>query len=77
MIYKSISIRKAVQMIEERELLLPHIQRSFVWKQDRNNNQVKRFLDSIMRGYPLIPCYSGKHVMIFRFADLWKTIKRV
>ncbi len=50
--YESMSIRKAVQMIEERKLLLPHIQRPFVWKQDRTNNQVKRFMDSIMRGYP-------------------------
>ena len=39
-------------MIEEKKLLLPHIQRPFVWKQDRNNNQVKRFMDSILRGYP-------------------------
>lgn len=46
------TIKKAVQMIDEGKLLLPHIQRPFVWKQDRNNNQVKRFFDSIMRGYP-------------------------
>lgn len=50
--YENMSIRKAVQLIEERKLLLPHIQRPFVWKQDRNNNQVKRFMDSVMRGYP-------------------------
>lgn len=50
--YENISIRKAVQLIEERKLLLPHIQRPFVWKQDRNNNQVRRFMDSIMREYP-------------------------
>lgn len=50
--YESISIKKAVQMIDEKKLLLPHIQRPFVWKQDRNNNQVKRFLDSILREYP-------------------------
>jgi hypothetical protein len=50
--YENISIKKAMQMIEEKKLLLPHIQRPFVWKQDRNNNQVKRFMDSIMRGYP-------------------------
>jgi len=50
--YESISIRKAVQFIEDKKLLLPHIQRPFVWKQDRNNNQVKRFMDSIMREYP-------------------------
>lgn len=39
-------------MIGEKKLLLPHIQRPFVWKQDRNNNQVKRFFDSVLRGYP-------------------------
>ena len=50
--YESISIRKAAQWIEDRKLLLPHIQRPFVWRQDRNNNQVKRFMDSIMREYP-------------------------
>jgi len=46
------SIRKAMQRIDENELLLPHIQRPFVWKQDRNHNQVKRFFDSILRDYP-------------------------
>lgn len=46
------TIKKAVQMIDEGALMLPHIQRPFVWKQDRQNNQVKRFFDSIMRGYP-------------------------
>ncbi len=50
--YESMSIKKAVQMIDEKKLLLPHIQRPFVWKQDGNNNQVKRFLDSILREYP-------------------------
>ena len=28
-------------MIDEGALMLPHIQRPFVWKQDRQNNQVK------------------------------------
>lgn len=46
------SIKKAIHMIDDKELLLPHIQRPFVWKQDKNNNQVKRFFDTIMRGYP-------------------------
>lgn len=50
--YESMSIKKAVQMIDEGDLILPHIQRPFVWKQDQNNNQVKRFFDSILRGYP-------------------------
>jgi hypothetical protein len=50
--YKSMTIRKAIQQIDERELLLPHIQRPFIWKQDKNHNQVKRFFDSILRDYP-------------------------
>jgi hypothetical protein len=50
--YESMSIRKAIQLISERDLLLPHIQRPFVWKQDRTHNQVQRFFDSIMRAYP-------------------------
>ena len=51
--YESVSVKKAVQLIDENELLLPHIQRPFIWKQDRNNNQVKRFFDSLMRDYPI------------------------
>ncbi|HEX76882.1 MAG TPA: DUF262 domain-containing protein [Dehalococcoidia bacterium] len=50
--YESMTIRKAVQMMDERKLLLPHIQRPFVWKQDRTHNQVKKFFDSVLRGYP-------------------------
>ncbi|MGZ4864497.1 MAG: DUF4268 domain-containing protein [Halobacteriota archaeon] len=46
------TIRKAIQQIDEKELLLPHIQRPFIWKQDKNHNQVKRFFDSILRDYP-------------------------
>ena len=50
--YESMTIRKAVQQIDNKELMLPHIQRPFVWKQDKNHNQVKRFFDSILRDYP-------------------------
>ena len=50
--YERMTIKKAIQMIDEKELLLPHIQRPFVWKQDVNNNQTKRFFDSILREYP-------------------------
>jgi len=39
--YESMSIKKVMLMIDDKELLLPHIQRPFVWKQDKNNNQVK------------------------------------
>src|SRR4030042_2487005 len=47
--YESMSIKKAVEMIDGKQLLLPHIQRPFVWKYD----QVKGFFDSIMREYPI------------------------
>lgn len=50
--YESVSIRKAMKQIEDNKYFLPHIQRPFVWKQDRNNNQVRKYFDSIMRGYP-------------------------
>ena len=73
--YESISIRKAVQMIEERKLLLPHIQRPFVWKQDRNNNQVKRFMDSIMREYPfntLLFWKTRDDIQVRRFVEDYK-----
>ena len=36
------TIKKAVNEISEKVWFLPHIQRSFVWKYDRNNNQIKR-----------------------------------
>jgi len=51
--YESITIRKAINEIADNKWFLPHIQRSFVWKCDKNNNQIKRFLDSILRGYPI------------------------
>ncbi len=73
--YESMSIRKAVQMIEERKLLLPHIQRPFVWKQDRTNNQVKRFMDSIMRGYPfgtLLFWKTRDDIQVRRFVEDYK-----
>jgi len=51
--YESRTIRKAVNEIADQKWFLPHIQRSFVWKYERNNNQIKRFFDSILRGYPI------------------------
>lgn len=51
--YESRTIRKTVNEIAEKKWFLPHIQRSFVWKYERNNNQIKRFFDSILRGYPI------------------------
>jgi len=51
--YESRTIRKAVNEIADKKWFLPHIQRPFVWKYERNNNQIKRFFDSILRGYPI------------------------
>ena len=73
--YESMSIRKAVQMIDEKKLLLPHIQRPFVWKQDRTNNQVRRFMDSIMRGYPFSTLLFWKtrdDIQVRRFVEDYK-----
>ena len=59
-------------MIDEKKLLLPHIQRPFVWKQDKNNNQVKCFLDSVLRGYPfgtLLFWITRDDIQIRRFID--------
>jgi len=51
--YESRTIRKAINEIADKKWFLPHIQRPFVWKYERNNNQIKRFFDSILRGYPI------------------------
>jgi len=43
------SIHNVLNQIKNDEIVLPSIQRNFVWSQDR----IKRLLDSIMRGYPI------------------------
>ncbi|MCW3998883.1 MAG: DUF262 domain-containing protein [Candidatus Bathyarchaeota archaeon] len=66
--YESMSMRHAVEMIDEKKLLLPHIQRPFVWKYD----QVKGFFDSIMREYPintLLFWRTREEVQIRKFID--------
>jgi hypothetical protein len=45
----AITIAEAVKKIQRRELMLPAIQRSFVWSDD----QIARLFDSILRGYPI------------------------
>ena len=70
--YESMTIRKAVQMMDERRLLLPHIQRPFVWKQDRTHNQVKKFFDSVLRRYPFstfLFWITGDDIQVRRFVD--------
>ncbi|MBC8262506.1 MAG: DUF262 domain-containing protein, partial [Anaerolineales bacterium] len=49
MSYDSITISTAMRRIGNSELVLPAIQRDFVWSPDR----IYRFLDSLMRGYPI------------------------
>lgn len=45
----AITIQKALELIHEREYLLPAIQREFVWKTE----QIERLFDSILSGYPI------------------------
>jgi hypothetical protein len=49
MSYKPKSLFRMLEAIEQSELLLPHIQRPFVWDED----QMVRLLDSLMRNYPV------------------------
>jgi hypothetical protein len=44
-----ITIRETIHRIQQREYLLPGIQREFVWQPD----QICRLFDSLMRGYPI------------------------
>lgn len=47
--YKHISIRKAVDEVFKRQIFLPEIQRSLVWK----NEQIETLFDSLFLGYPI------------------------
>jgi uncharacterized protein with ParB-like and HNH nuclease domain len=44
-----ITIAQAVKSIQTRDLVLPAIQREFVWE----DKQIVRLFDSILRGYPI------------------------
>jgi uncharacterized protein with ParB-like and HNH nuclease domain len=44
-----ITIRDTIQRIQQREYLLPGIQREFVWQPD----QIYRLFDSLVRRYPI------------------------
>lgn len=46
---KAISIKEAIEAINNRDYLLPAIQRKFVW----SSQQICVLFDSIMRGYPI------------------------
>lgn len=49
MSYKPKSLFRMLEDIERQELLLPHIQRPFVWDEE----QMARLFDSLMRNYPV------------------------
>jgi len=44
-----ITIREALEKIHKHDLVLPAIQREFVWRPD----QIARLFDSLMQGYPI------------------------
>lgn len=44
-----ITIREAIENIDQNKYLLPAIQRKFVWQPQ----QIEMLFDSIMRGYPI------------------------
>jgi len=47
--YQLCSVSDVITQIREQKILLPAIQRKFVW----DHEQIECFLDSIMRGYPI------------------------
>lgn len=60
--HQSDSIRKLTRQIHEGYYFLPHIQRSFVWKED----QIKKFFDSILREYPIGTVYFGLQKILYK-----------
>ena len=47
--YDSITIAKAIELIDTHRFLLPAIQRKFVW----HRNQIEDLFDSLLQGYPI------------------------
>ena len=45
---KNKPIKEILKEVGENKILLPAIQRNFIWKE----NQISSFLDSLMRNYP-------------------------
>jgi hypothetical protein len=46
---RSLTIKTLVEMVDGKELVLPAMQRPFVWQEDR----IVRLIDSLLRGFPL------------------------
>ena len=59
-----ITIKEAIDKIDEEKLLLPAIQRKFIW----SHEQIEMLFDSIMQGYPI------NSMMFWKVSD--ETIKR-
>ena len=53
-------ISSLITQIENKEIVLPAIQRDFVWEE----NRITKLFDSIMRGYPLGIFFYGKTTWI-------------
>jgi len=49
MSYKARTLASLIEAIKQNHLLLPHIQRPFVWERE----QMRRLFDSLMRNYPI------------------------
>jgi uncharacterized protein with ParB-like and HNH nuclease domain len=64
-----ITIKEAIENIEQKKFLLPSIQREFVWKPE----QIERLFDSIMKGYPvgsfLFWMVQGENVHKYQFYE--------
>lgn len=58
--YENFSIKKAMNMIVQKQMYLPEFQRSFVWHEE----QIENLFDSIIMGYPI-------GTLLF-----WKTTKK-
>jgi len=76
---KAISVAKAMTMIHREEILLPPIQRSFVWNKER----ILKLFDSLYRDYPLGNCIfwkvqpaTSRHYPLYRFTKNFSESKR-
>ena len=53
--YKDTSIKEIVKELNEKNYLIPDIQRPFVWKDNKNEfeNKICSLFDSLLKGYPI------------------------
>ena len=54
------TIADAVKEIQSGDLVLPAIQREFVWEESK----VVRLFDSVVRGYPIWPSCHGRYLKL-------------